>query len=120
MPLEEQQMHRLEGLKWENSQNLFILLNDSGTILPIFRDPSHLPTCLTTFYQQYQNYKIDLQPFETLSPSQVLERMSRIFGHSLEEIEFSMVTRSIDIGRISFTRDNFMKLAFIYMRLRIG
>jgi|LauGreDrversion4_2_1035121.scaffolds.fasta_scaffold58837_6 MoxR-like ATPase len=46
--------------------------------------------------------------------------MSRIFGSSLEDLEKSMKARSIDISRISFTRDNFMKLAFIYLRLRVG
>lgn len=31
-----------------------------------------------------------------------------------------MVLRNIDISRISFTRDNFIKLTFIYLRLRVG
>lgn len=31
-----------------------------------------------------------------------------------------MMLRNMDISRISFTRDNFMKLAFIYLRLRVG
>lgn len=31
-----------------------------------------------------------------------------------------MFIRNIDISRISFTRDNFIKLTFIYLRLRVG
>jgi MoxR-like ATPase len=46
--------------------------------------------------------------------------MSRIFGKDLESIQQSMKRRNIDISRISFTRDNFIKLTFIYLRLRVG
>lgn len=53
-------MHRLEGLRWENSANLFILLNDSGTILPIFKNPTDIPQCLNVFYEGYPNYKTDI------------------------------------------------------------
>jgi MoxR-like ATPase len=46
--------------------------------------------------------------------------MCRILSRSLEEVIVSMLERNFDIARISFTRDNFMKFAFIYMRLRVG
>lgn len=46
--------------------------------------------------------------------------MSRIIGRRLSDIEESMKEKKQDIKRLSFTRDNFMKLAFIYMRLRAG
>jgi len=46
VPLEEVQMKRLEGLKWENSLNLLMIINDSGTILPIFKESKYLPRCL--------------------------------------------------------------------------
>jgi hypothetical protein len=47
-------MHRLEGLKWQNTQNLFIFFNDMDTMLPIFREKSNLPYCLITYYGQLQ------------------------------------------------------------------
>jgi hypothetical protein len=36
-------MHRLEGLRWENNAAVFIMINNSGTITPIFKNINDLP-----------------------------------------------------------------------------
>ena len=61
-------MRRLEGLKWENSSSLFIMLNDTGTILPIFKTPADIPLCISMFYNNYPSFKQDIVAFEKLSP----------------------------------------------------
>ena len=36
-------MYRLEGLRWEKNAAIFIMINDSGSITPIFKDINDLP-----------------------------------------------------------------------------
>lgn len=98
------------------------MINESGTITPIFKEPNDLPDCMKTYFKTYRQYSKDIESFEKMTPEEVIEKVSRIFAEGWEQLRERLFAKGIifDFQRISFTKDNFLKLALIYLRIRVG
>ena len=44
---------RLKNMKWENNASLFILINDSGSITPIYKRVEDVPQIIKNMYKNY-------------------------------------------------------------------
>jgi hypothetical protein len=68
--------------------------------------------------KSYPLFKADAKPFDKLSPDEAIEKIIRLFSDY--DLETFKKNCKFDLYCISFTRDNFLKLAFIYLRIRVG
>lgn len=114
IPVGEQQMRRLNGVRWENTKACFIMMNDDGTITPIFKEPQDMNKNILKYFNKLKIFQSDLVPFRDLAPQQVINKIKRMCSNMGRQ------KREFQIDRISFTRDNFLKLTLIYLRIRAG
>ena len=71
-------------MNWDKNKGLFIMINDKGSICPIYKSVNELPQDLRFFYEKY---KISLGTLRDYSEMDQIEIIKKIFELAVPDIE---------------------------------